>query len=296
MSQPPEHPASPADRPGGEQNPKGYPPPNYGTPPPNYGTPPPGYGTAPGYGAAPPGYPAQPGYGVPAQQAFSVGDAFNWAWKKFTDNALALIVATLVYGLLIGAVNALIFIVNPGSSTSNGSYTWDTANLSPAQWAFLIVAYIAVYALSIFAEGAIVTGCLDIADGRPVTIGSFFRPRNLGMVVLAALLLGVITAAASVVCFIPGLIFEFFAMFTIPFVVDRSQPAVQAMTSSFSVTSSNIGDSLLSWLVQAVVMFVGLLACVVGLLVAAPVAALILIYTYRKLSGGQVVPLQQPTA
>jgi hypothetical protein len=32
----------------------------------------------------------------------------------------------------------------------------------------------------------------------------------------------------------------------------------------------------------------------VGLLVGGPVAALVLIYTYRKLSGGQVVPLGQP--
>ncbi len=38
---------------------------------------------------------------------------------------------------------------------------------------------------------------------------------------------------------------------------------------------------------------VGALACGVGLLVAAPVAALIMVYAYRKLSGGQVVPLEQ---
>ena len=39
---------------------------------------------------------------------------------------------------------------------------------------------------------------------------------------------------------------------------------------------------------------VGALACGVGLLVAAPVASLVMIYAYRKLSGGQVVPLEQP--
>jgi uncharacterized membrane protein len=40
--------------------------------------------------------------------------------------------------------------------------------------------------------------------------------------------------------------------------------------------------------------FVGALACGVGLLVAAPVVALILTYAYRKLSGGQVAEPQQP--
>jgi uncharacterized membrane protein len=38
---------------------------------------------------------------------------------------------------------------------------------------------------------------------------------------------------------------------------------------------------------------VGFFACGVGLLVAAPVAGLILVYTYRRLTGG---PIAAPTA
>jgi uncharacterized membrane protein len=37
--------------------------------------------------------------------------------------------------------------------------------------------------------------------------------------------------------------------------------------------------------------FVGALLCGVGLIVAVPVAALILVYAWRRLSGGQVAPL-----
>jgi uncharacterized membrane protein len=39
---------------------------------------------------------------------------------------------------------------------------------------------------------------------------------------------------------------------------------------------------------------IGEALCLIGLVVAFPVAQLIQIYTYRKLSGGQVVPLAQP--
>jgi len=39
---------------------------------------------------------------------------------------------------------------------------------------------------------------------------------------------------------------------------------------------------------------IGQILCGIGLVVAFPFAKLIQIYTYRKLSGGQVVPLQQP--
>jgi uncharacterized membrane protein len=155
---------------------------------------------------------------------------------------------------------------------------------------FLIIGYVLVA----FAHGGIFTACLDIADGRPVTAASFFKPRNLGMVFLAALLVGVATTIASFACFFPALIIGALAQFTIPFVIDRSLSPFKAFGASVSTVASNLGGSLLSWLVEAALVIVGAVACGVGLLVALPLAALILTYTYRKLTGGQVVALDQP--
>ena len=66
------------------------------------------------------------------------------------------------------------------------------------------------------------------------------------------------------------------------------------MKASIATVRSNVGGTLLSWLVQLAAVLVGELLCLVGLLVASPIAQLVLTYTYRKLSGGQVVPLEQP--
>jgi uncharacterized membrane protein len=334
MSQPPEYPGTPADPHRGNQNPPGYPPPpGYGAPPPppppppGYGPPPggypppgppgpppggpSGYGAPPppppgppgGYGAPPAGYPPQPGYGVAPGgqpgQPFSVGEAFSWAWNKFTQNAVPLVVSVLLYGVLMGlaygvaAAGGGMGSTTTTSTDSNG-FSTATTNISASGLAIMIVGYILAYVIGIFAQAAFLSGCLDIADGRQVTIGSFFRPRNLGMVILAAVIVSILTGLASVVCFIPGLIVAIFAQFTIPFVIDRSQSAIDGLKSSFSTVSSNFGNSLLAWLVQAAAVLVGALVCGVGLLVGAPVAALVLTYAYRKLSGGQVVPLQQP--
>ncbi len=321
MSQPPEYPGQNVP-PGGSQNPPGYPPPpGYGAPPPpppppgpGYGPPPggynppgppPGYGAPPppppGYGAPPAGYPPQPGYGPPPGQPgpqFSVGEAFSWAWGKFTQNAMPLVVSALIYGLVLGAAYALIPIgASMGSTTTttnSDGYDTTTANISAAGLAVMIVGYILVYAVGIFAQAAFLSGCLDLADGRPVGIGSFFKPRNLGVVILAAIIVGILTSIASACFVLPGLIVALFAQFTIPFVIDRSQGAIDALKSSFSTVSSNFANALLAWLVQAAAVLVGAVLCGVGLLVGAPVAALILTYTYRKLTGGQVVALQQP--
>ena len=50
---------------------------------------------------------------------------------------------------------------------------------------------------------------------------------------------------------------------------------------------------MLSLLVQYAVVLVGAIICGIGLLVAVPLTLLIQVYTYRKLSGGQVVELDQ---
>ena len=244
MSQPPEHPGNPADPYGGNPNPPGYgapppPPPGYGTPPPpGYGGqppaggPPPGYGAPPpqppsygappppppGYGAPPPGYPPQPGYGgQPIKPAFSVGEAFSWAWNTFTKNALALIVPTLVYGVLSLAISWVGQGTGKTTSVSNGS-GFSFANVG----ALGVVSYFLSLAVSAFAQAAFLSGCLDIADGKPVSIGSFFKPRNFGMALLAALLVDVVTTIGLFACILPGLILMIFAQFTILFVVDRS--------------------------------------------------------------------------
>jgi uncharacterized membrane protein len=228
-----------------------------------------------------------------------VGAAFSWAWNAFTKNAVALIVPTLVYGLLFAAASTLNFVgqnmttnVTPYDSSD---YDFDFAtNLSPTGTAIVGLGYVVSLLVTAYAQAAFLSGCLDVADGRPVSIGSFFKPRNLGMAFLAAFLVSILTSVGYAACFVPGVVVGIFTQFTILFVVDRSQNALKGFASSFSLVGSNFGNALLVWLVTLATGVVGALACGVGLVVAAPVIALILTYAYRKLSGGQVVSADQP--
>jgi uncharacterized membrane protein len=226
-----------------------------------------------------------------------VGAAFSWAWNAFTKNAAALIVPTLVYGLLFAAASTLNFV---GQNMTTHTTTFDASdydfstNLSPTGTAIVGLGYVVSLLVTAYAQAAFLSGCLDVADGRPVSIGSFFKPRNLGMAFLAAFLVSILTSIGYAACFVPGVVVGIFTQFTILFVVDRSQNALKGFASSFSLAGSNFGNALLVWLVTLATGVVGALACGVGLVVAAPVIALILTYAYRKLSGGQVVSLDQP--
>jgi uncharacterized membrane protein len=294
------------------------PPPSYSAPPPQY-SPPPVYATPPpppGYAQPPAGYPQYaggpqyPGVGVPF---FSVGDAFNWAWNKFSKNAAALIISMLVYGvglavlgivlsMISAAFDVALFTGAVSTSTSTG-YTDSTAASDSAAAAGAGVGFVGTIVVTaligfvflvaaIYVQAAFVSGNLAIADGRPVDIGSYLRPpRNFGSVIIAALLVGVGTVIGSILCVIPGLLFAFFAAYTIPYVIDRSLSPVDALKASFSTIKQHFGSALLSYIVVLVVMFIGGLIIVVGALISIPTAMLILTYTYRRLSGGNLAPI-----
>jgi uncharacterized membrane protein len=283
----------------------GYPPPQGGYPPPpsQGGYPPPqgGYPPPPPSGAYPPpspgGFPPAggPGFG----QSYNVGDAFSWAWNKFSKNAVPLIVATLVYGLVVIVLQAIISLVSAAvSPTDYSSYSSDTSGFSFSYGmtgvGSIIVSIIGWFVSLIVGaalQSAYIGGMLDIANGQEVSIGSFFRPRNIGNVIIAGLIVGIVTTIGFFLCIIPGLIASIMLMFTLVVLLDRNLSPVDAVKASFDLSKNNFGNVIIAWLVLIVTFLVGALLCGVGLLVAAPVATLVLVYTYRILSGGQVAAL-----
>lgn len=301
MSQPPQYP----DYPGGGYPPPGYggpgypPPPPPGYPPPGSGYPPPaappgygGYPPPPGYpppgpGYPPPGYPPPGAFGGPAGGGFDIGDALSWSLNKFGKNAAALMVPLLGYAVLIAVVAAPWLLAMLGTESVDSS-----DDLTSGQFVTFALGYVAVLLAAMFVQAAYLSGCLDIADGRPVGVGTFFRPRNFGAALLTALLVGLLVAVGSMLFVVPGLIIAFLTQFAIAAAIDRSLSPIAALRASFTTCQTNIVGALLSWLAQVVVLLAGELVCGVGLFVAFPLAVLIQTYTYRRLSGGWVAPVQ----
>ena len=299
MTQPPQPPQPPGEYP----PPPGYPPPPPGwgyPPPPPPGYPPPGYPPPPGWGyPPPPGYPP-PGYPPPVNRRpdYSVGEALSWAWQKFTRNAVPLLVATLVFGLLIAVLNALasqvLQSVSPEAfttiDTGDGLIETTTRTISGGGVAVLILSTLVQLVVTGVIGSAYYGGLLDIADGRPVSIGSFLRPRNVVSVAVASLIVGVLTVIGLVLCILPGLIVGVVTLFTTVAIVDRGLSPIDGIRASIGITRAHLGSVLLAWLTSLAMLFLGALLCGVGLLVAAPLAYLFLVYTYRRLSGGSIAP------
>lgn len=285
--------------------PGGYPPPQSGYPPPPQGNypppqpqgPPGGYPPPPHGGYSPPP-PGGPGFGGAEQ--FNIGEAFTWAWNKFGKNAAALIVPTLVYGLIVGVLYGIMYgiaialapdqITDYNSYENGVSYSFSTG-FGLASFVVLALGGLVLLVVIGAIQSAYLAGVLDIANGQPVTIGSFFKPRNVGSVVIASVIVGVLTSIGYLLCVLPGLAVAIFTIFTTVLVVDRNLSPIDAIKASVDIVKANFVQVLLAWLIIAVIATVGSLLCGIGLIVALPVAALFLVYTYRKLSDGQIAPL-----
>lgn len=276
---------------GGEIRPPfgGYP------PPPQGGFPPPGGGFPPSAGYPPAGYPPGGFGGAPGE--LSIGDAFSWAWDKFSKNAAALILPTFAYGAVVFVLIGIIVVSATVASPESGySYASDDDygigfEITGVGFVILVVGLVVLLILMAAFSSAYINGILDVANGVPVTPGSFFKPRLIGPVIAATLLVGIAAGIGSLACYVPGLIVSIFAFFTTPALIDRNLSAINAIKTSIHIAKNNFVQVLLVWLLYNIVISVGSFLCGVGLLVAAPIAILFQVYAFRRLTGGQVAPL-----
>jgi len=296
------YPPPPGNFPPPPQGPGGYGPPgNFPPPPGNYPPPPGNYGPPPGnFPPPPPGYyPPPPGYPASSGSPLSIGDGFSWAWKQFSKNLVPLLVSTLVYGLIIGALSGALYgilaAVSPDTVTNyysdTGSFSY-SANMTmgPVGTIISFLGSLVILVVAGAISSAYIGGLLDIADGRPVSVGSFFKPRKVVGVVVVTLIIGILTAIGNFLCFVPGLLVSIFTMFAIVALIDRNLSPIDALKASFELVKANFLQALLVWLIAVAIAVVGALLCGVGLLVAVPVSFLFELYAYRRLSGGNVAP------
>ncbi|MGL4306805.1 MAG: hypothetical protein ACRCSF_11700 [Mycobacteriaceae bacterium] len=257
-------------------NPGGYNPGYQGVPPQQPFNPAPGYGApnygvpnypAPGYGA--PNYPAPgygaPNYGSPAPGPFDMGQAISYGFNKFKENALFWVVSILVVAIVSIVLNAL-------------ANSIDSFFISLAAGVILGVGGAIVGA-------AFVQAALSEVDGIKPTFASLLEVKNIGAVVVAAIVLNIATTIGFILLIIPGIIVAFLTHWTIQFVVDQNHDAITAIKSSVSIISDNVGALLPLALVLVLINLGGALLCGLGLLVTVPLTIITSSYAYRIFTG-----------
>ena len=253
--------------------------------PPGYGTPYGGYGTPP-----PPPPPA--GFGGPQSQPWSLGDALSYGWTKFTANLGQIIVAAIVFllgvAIALGLAAALMSALTTSSTLNletgeiEGGSSFLTRTLAQTLAGFVVSCVVWILG------AVIVRGALDVTDGRALEFGRLFSRLNLGNVVLASVLVAVLVAVGTALCYIPGIIVGFLASYTLYFLIDQDLSPVDAIKASFIFTKDHLGETIVWYIVGGIVAMVGFCLCGIGALVSVPVVVLGTAYTYKKLTGQPV--------
>lgn len=232
---------------------------------------------------------------------FSVGEAFNWGWLKTFGNfgtiALAalgyLVVGALLYGLFWVIFMALGLGMGSSSTASNDPHdlyaeqsSSALANSLSAGLVITLVLYYVVFLIYTFmVQAGITRGALTIAAGRPLTFGTMFSFQRIGTVIVAAILIAVLVSIGTVACIVPGLIIQFFSIFTIFFIVDKGMGPVAAIKASFAFVNRNVGSLVGLYIGFYIAVILGLLACGIGIIIAIPASILAQTFAYRTLQG-----------
>jgi uncharacterized membrane protein len=208
--------------------------------------------------------------------ALTVGDAIRYGWARFKANPWTWIGAVVIAAVIQSVLNTLLGERSAFRVDTLGQSIWTVS------W---IIGSIVTTVVGYLINAALVRGALDEVDGRRPGLGAFFRFANVGNVILASILVGVLTAIGLILFVIPGLIVVFLSWWTLHFVIDQNDSAVEGIRSSFRAIASQAGTVFLLALALIGINILGAIPLGLGLLITLPLSIIASTYAYRIVSG-----------
>lgn len=213
---------------------------------------------------------------------FSPGNAIRFGWEAFKRRPWFFVGAMLI----LVAANIAASIVSGAVDTVTGG-SMDEPTLVGNLVSYLLGILISMGMTAFFLAAH------DNPDG--VEYAALWHPKPFWNFFAASVLASLAVGIGLVLLIVPGLIAMVLFMFATLLVIDRGLGPVEAMQESMRLTKGYRWPLFGLILLLALVIFVGVLALGVGVLVAGPVAGLAYVHAYRMLSGG-APRIQQPDA
>jgi uncharacterized membrane protein len=238
------------------------------------------------------------GYGAPPSNPnqWELGAALSYGWKKFQENAAQLVIAGLIVFVGIGIAYGIGFVImgvltSPAECYVNdeGSFVCDDGSgFIVSLIAGAIIAALVFLAMSVVGAG-LIRGALGITEGKPFQVGEVFKTDKIGPVIVTSLLIAAGVFVGYLLCFLPGIAFAIASSYSLYYVIDEDMAPVEAIKASITLVKDNLGNALVWAIVGYLVAGAGAIACGVGVLVTYPLVLIGTAYTYKLLTGREVV-------
>jgi len=237
---------------------------------------------------------------VAAGGAYSPVAAIQYGWAKFTKSPSTLLVPALIVLAINIVISGVIYFVLQATLLGTHDCTktiFGTAvdtqcgpGLAMTLFGAAVSGGISTFLTSLFGAG-LIKSALNVVDGKEVNAGDVIGYASKPEVVTTAAMLGVLGFVGTLLCYLPAIVISFLTVFAMFFVVDKGLQGVEAIKASVSLVTSKIGETILFYLLGAVVLIVGAILCLVGLLAAVPVVLAGAAYTFRVLNNEPVSPV-----
>ncbi|MEZ5828555.1 MAG: hypothetical protein R3D30_09505 [Hyphomicrobiales bacterium] len=203
---------------------------------------------------------------------FTVGSAIRFGWETFKKRPWFFVGASFVIFIAYGVAGAVTSAIDAGLG---GSAEEPTLIGSLINWI-----------LSTFISMGVTAFYLAAHDNpETVDLTPLWHPQPFWKFLGASILVGLAIGIGFVLLIVPGLIAAVFFMFTTFIVIDKELGPIEAMKESMRIGRGYRWPLLGFICVLALIMLAGVIALLVGVLVAMPVTSLAFVHAYRVLTG-----------
>jgi uncharacterized membrane protein len=203
---------------------------------------------------------------------FSPKEAIKYGWQTVKKNLLFFVVITVIY-IAAALIQPIFEALMEGKQ-----------HAEVYKSIFSIFSNIFLFAI----ELGLIFIFLSTIDGKSSKVSDVFKKFNFILIlkyIASSIIFFLIFLVGLLLLVVPGIIFAIrFSLY--PYIlVDKNVGPIEALKESWRITKGNALRILVFNIYALGITILGLLALVVGLLVAIPITNIGLAYIYRKLSG-----------
>ena len=231
---------------------------------------------------------------IPAQPiALEVGFCISQGWKHTFANFGTIILLGLIYlGVSIG-LGVIVTLIETALGVGTSGVLYDPSDpgelYEPASGASLISVVLEIISqiVALFLSMGVTKVGLDLIKGRPGQVGDIFSQGDkLLHGIVASILFWIMLLIGLLLLIVPGIIVAIRFAHYQSAIVEKNLSGIEALKYSWNLTRGNglslFGLAILTFLI----VIAGLLALIVGLIVAIPVVWLAQLIAYRYLHAG----------
>ena len=204
-----------------------------------------------------------------------IGDILNYSWEVWSKNL----------GLLVGAF-VVVAAITGGIETVKQGVLKVVGNNRDAAAIVVIVTSIAGNIVQVYLGIGLAQMTMGLARRRRVEFGDLFAGGSRMLPTIGvSILYGLAVAGGTMLCILPGIFVALMWWPTYYLVVDEKSSVMESFTLASEITQGNKGTTFIMWLAGGGIMMLGVMACCIGIIFAAPLVTTITSVAYLMMSG-----------